>query len=816
VTRGATPLDGVRVLDLSTEIAGPYATRLLADAGADVLKIEAPGGDPMRGFRTPRMLTHGEPLRPGETGPLFHFLNTSKRSAILDLERSSDRDLLRGLATGADLIVESFAPGTLEERGLGFEALSRENPGLSLVSISPFGQDGPWRDRPATEFTLQAETGSLAFRGYPDRPPVATGGRIGEFTSGIFAAVAALSAWTIARSSGRGSHVDVSMLEVMLHCFQSYHYIQGQMQPGELAEMNVEAPCIEPTRDGWVGFATVTVEQWVALTKLIERPELGEDPDLDLPPGRYDQRERVLEAVQAWTSQRSTEEVVEAAVALRIPVAPVGDGRSVLEADHYRDRGVFVRNPAGFLQPRVPFQLSKAPLSPPRPAPELGADNDSVRAEAQAPVQPTRRKDPARPEGRDEKRERGPLSGLRVIDFTAFWAGPYATAYLAALGADVVKVESIQRPDGMRFANAFEPADGITWEWAPVFHGANPGKRNLTLDLGHAEGLALAHRLVEDCDVVIENFSPRVMERFGLDEAGVRALNPEALLVRMPAYGLDGPWRERTGFAMNIEQASGLAWTTGYPDRQPLVPRGVCDPSGGMSAVFATLLGLAARKRGGGGQQIEVPLVEVGLNLAAEQVAEWSANGVLLERNANRGPSAVPQGVFAGRDGAWLALSVANDDQWRRLVAALGSPAWATDPALSKASGRRAAEDSLEAALVSILAERDAFEQVEALSAAGVPAALLRNVRTVLPHPQLDARGFLHFMEHPIAGRIGYPNFPMRFSGEYPALRGPAPTLGQHNAELLREKLGLGDDEVAALQEAGVIGQRPSFVPDDL
>ena len=810
MTGGVIPLDGVRVLDLSSEIAGPYATRLLADSGADVVKIEAPGGDPMRGFSTPRMLTHGEPLPPGKTGPLFHFLNTSKRSAILDLEQSSDRDLFRGLAAGADLIVESFAPGYLEELGLGFEALSRENPRLSLVSISPFGQDGPWRDRPATEFTLQAETGSLAFRGYPDRPPVATGGRIGEFTSGIFAAVAALSAWTIVGSGGRGTHVDVSMLEVMLHCFQSYHYIQGQMQPGELAEMNVEAPCIEPTRDGWVGFATVTVQQWVALTKLIERPELGEDHDLDLPPGRYDQRERVLEAVHAWTSQRSTEEVVEAAVALRIPVAPVGDGRSVLEADHYRNRGVFVPNPAGFLQPRVPFRLSKAQLPTPRPAPELGADNDSVRAEAREQMHGASSK------SLDGKLERGPLSGLRVVDFTAFWAGPYATAYFAALGADVVKIESIQRPDGMRFANAFEPVDGITWEWAPVFHGANPGKRDLTLDLGSEEGLVLAHRLIENCDVVIENFSPRVMERFGLDEAGVRALNPEALLVRMPAYGLDGPWRERTGFAMNIEQASGLAWTTGYPDRQPLVPRGVCDPSGGMSAVFATLLGLATRKRGSGGQQIEVPLVEVGLNLAAEQVAEWSANGVLLERHANRGPSAVPQGVFAGRDGAWLALSVANDDQWRRLVATLGSPVWATDPALSKASGRRAAEDSLEAALVSILAERDAAEQVEALSTAGVPAALLRNVRAVLPHPQLDARGFLHFMEHPIAGRIGYPNFPMRFSGEYPTLRGPAPTLGQHNAELLREKLGLGDDEIAALQEARVIGQRPSFVSNEL
>jgi crotonobetainyl-CoA:carnitine CoA-transferase CaiB-like acyl-CoA transferase len=282
----------------------------------------------------------------------------------------------------------------------------------------------------------------------------------------------------------------------------------------------------------------------------------------------------------------------------------------------------------------------------------------------------------------------------------------------------------------------------------------------------------------------------------------------------MPAYGLDGPWRERTGFAMNIEQASGLAWTTGYPDRQPLVPRGVCDPSGGMAAVFATLLALATRKRGAGGQQIEVPLVEVGLNIAAEQAVEWSANAELLQRQANRAPGAVPQGVYAARDGAWMAVSVANDEQWRNLVAALGSPDWAADPALDQASGRRAAEQRIEEALGRALAEGDAAAQVERLVAVGVPAALLRNVRDVFPHPQLDARGFLDFKQHPIAGRIGYPNFPMRFSGEYPALRTPAPTLGQHNAELLAEKLGLDDDEIAALEAAGVIGQRPSFVKD--
>jgi crotonobetainyl-CoA:carnitine CoA-transferase CaiB-like acyl-CoA transferase len=370
----------------------------------------------------------------------------------------------------------------------------------------------------------------------------------------------------------------------------------------------------------------------------------------------------------------------------------------------------------------------------------------------------------------------------------------------------------------MRFASGFIPEDGVTWEWAPVFHGANSGKRAITLNLESEEGLALAKDLVRRADVVIENFSPRVMERFGLDAGGMKTLNPEAVLVRMPAFGLSGPWRDRVGFAMTIEQASGLAWVTGFPERAPLVPRGVCDPAGGMTAVFALLAALEMRRRGAGGQCVEVPLLEVGLTLAGEQAVEHSAYGTRLERQGNRGPVAAPQGVYPCLDArmpegrGWIAIAVTGDREWAALVECMGAPPWARERAYATESGRRAAADAIDVGLSDFCRDREGLVLADALAGAGVAAGVLHSMRAVVPgHPQLDARGFLVDLDHPYAGRIGYPHLSFRFDGVYPPRTLP-PTLGEQNQPVLSEWLGLSGDEVSVLEAKGVVGTRPSFL----
>ncbi len=789
------PFEGLRVLDLSSEIAGPYATKLLVDVGADVIKIESPAGDPLR-----RWTASHQELPAGQDGPLFDFLNASKRSVVLDLETETGRKDFLALARTADIVIESFAPGAMDRLGLSHATLQAENPGLSLVSITPFGQEGPWRDRPSTEFTLQAAVGSIDYRGLPGRKPVATGGRLGEWTVGAFAAVGGLCAWLSSRKTGVGQVVDISSFEALILCMTVYHDLNGQWNEGDLPR-GIELPSIEPAKDGWVGFCTITGQQWVDFCAMIGQQEVGEDQRYLDGKQRMEHIDFIQKIVHDWTKERTIEEIVELALLLRIPVAPIGDGRTVPEIDHFVAREIYRANEKGVLHPRPFFRLGEGAFRPPGPAPRLGEHTQAVLAEADE-------------RELDFDEESGgtplPLDGLRVLDLTAFWAGPVATAFLSDMGADVLKVESIHRPDGMRFAGARPGAD--LWEWSPVFHGANTGKRDVTLQLDHPEGLALVKELIAKADVVVENFSARVLENFGLGWDAVKALNPRAIFVRMPAFGLDGPWRDRAGFAMTIEQVSGLAWMTGYHDL-PLVVRGVCDPVGGMHAVFALLAALEVRRRTGRGQLLEVPLVEVALNLAAEQVIEYSAFGALLARDENRSPAAAPQGVYSCREGRNVAISVANDEQWRALCSVMGTPEMADDFELANVAGRREHHDRLDDLIEAWTARASCDDVVERLLEAGVPASSVINAHRLHPNTQLEARQFFQTMQHAFTGETRYPGFPMSWSIFGKRLhRAPAPTLGQDNEAVLREELGLGDEEIEALREKKVVGNRPSFM----
>jgi crotonobetainyl-CoA:carnitine CoA-transferase CaiB-like acyl-CoA transferase len=573
---------------------------------------------------------------------------------------------------------------------------------------------------------------------------------------------------------------------------------------------SVELPSIEPTADGYVGFCTITGQQFRDFLVLIERPDLVEDRDLASAQGRMRRMREFVEAVHPWTQRRGTDEIIELATLLRIPVAPIGNGDTVTGFEHFRERGTFVSHPDGdFVQPRVPYQVGDRPRPEFRPAPALGEHTDQVRW-------PAREGGPEERQWREgsvpaPERDPLPLEGVRVLDFTAFWAGPAATHMLAALGADVIKVESVQRPDGMRFTTTVRPSVDRWWEWAPVFNGANAGKRGVTVDMTRPEGVAVAKRLVAWADAVVENFTPRVMEGFGLDWAAVSAVNPQAIMVRMPGFGLSGPWRDRTGFAQTMEQVSGMAWVTGLADRPPLIPRGACDPMAGMHAVVALLVALDERERTGKGALVEMTMVEAALNAAAEQVVERSAYGTLLHRDGNRGPVAAPQGVYACRgDEQWLALAVATDAQWQGLRAALGEPGWAGDPALVGSTGRRAAHDRLDQDLAEWCSRHDRDELVELLADHGVPAAPVLAPRDIVTNAQMRARGFFETVEHPVVGTHDLPGLPFRLGDRDTGwLRSPPPTLGQHNAEVLGGVLGLSEDEIEALRAEQIVGDRP-------
>lgn len=780
-------LRDLRVVDFSTEIAGPYCTKLLADAGADVIKIEGATGDPLR-----RWSASGADMR-GRDGALFRFLNAGKRALVGGLDDTAVRDLV----AGADLVVESF-PG---DAGAMRDLASR-CPGLTWLSLTPFGRSGPWRDRPATEFTIQAESGSIGTRGRADQEPFQAGGRITDWVAGTFAAVAALAAVQRARRTGHGEHIDLSLLEAMTvagtNFFDLFWSLFGRPDPPPGPARTIETPSIEPTADGYVGFCTNSGQQFRDFLVLIERPDLFDDAELAIVFGRMQRLQEWTDIVHAWTTRHATAEIVERATALRIPVAPICDGATVQRHEQFVARGVFVRDPeSSFTHPRVPYAIDgERPRAATR-APRLG--EHAGRVEARAPRRPV-------PHGAKPL----PLGGLRVLDLTNWWAGPSATHILAALGADVIHVESIQRPDGMRYAGGAFMGHERWWEYSPFFLAANANKRGLTLNLNDAAGRDLLFRLLRQSDALVENFTPRVLDNFGLTWEAIRAANPRAILVRMPAFGLSGPWRDNTGFAQTMEQLTGLAWVTGHRDDQPRIQRGPCDPLAGMHAAFALLVALAQREVTGVGAHVEATMVEAALNAAAEQVIEHSAYGAILCRDGNRSPAAAPQGLYRCRGADdWLALSVATDAQWQALTRVVGQPAWAADAALATRDGRRAAHDRLDEQLRRWAGARDLTATVDLLIAAGIPAAPVTDPRLNSRHPQMMARGFFESCTHPITGTHPIPTVPFRFADVPNWLRAPAPTLGQHNREILAELLGLDDAAIDALAAAGVIGDRP-------
>jgi crotonobetainyl-CoA:carnitine CoA-transferase CaiB-like acyl-CoA transferase len=442
-----------------------------------------------------------------------------------------------------------------------------------------------------------------------------------------------------------------------------------------------------------------------------------------------------------------------------------------------------------------------------RPSPPLGPPIRTLprptasAAPAPAPVAPSSR----------------PLEGLRVADFTSFWAGPFVGHVLGMFGAEVIHVESTARPDGARLMNHHSRSLEQWWERSPYFHGTNTNKRGVTIDLASDDGRRLARRLVAACDVVVENYSPRVMDSFGLSWDDVRAANPAAIMVRMPAFGLSGPWRDRTGFAMTMEQVSGMAWLSGFPEHPPGALFGPCDPGAGLHALAALLFALERRRRTGEGRLVECPMVAGALNIAGEQVVEHTANGVRLDRSGNRGPAGAPQNCYAASDfddddqRRWVALAVATDEQWEALRSALGDPPWAGHPELATRARRMARHDELDEALAAWCAERKADETVDELWEAGVPCAVVVHPSENLTMEQLVGRGFFEHVEHPVHGDSVIVTFPFRLPGDTgPVHRRPAPLLGEHNAEVFGDLLGVPADELARLEAAGVIGTSPA------
>ncbi len=808
-------LEGLRVLDLSDDVAGSYCAKLLSDAGATVTRVEQPEGHSLR-----RWSVNGDVGIDGDPdGALFRFLASSQESLVLDRTEPGADGTLEALAASSDVVIVSTfgGHGATTDPAIDPVAFQVSHPSLVVVCLSAFGLTGPRASEQSSEFLIQALSGSLHNHGSAEGLPLAVGGALAEWTLGIYGALGAVSALSARRRSGRGDLVDISALEALTMTFLCYPSVAAKMPGGERRRSTYTmTPSIEPCRDGFVGMATITMGQWTTFLEMIERPDLADDESLQALANR--RRPDVLKAITDWTGRHTVDEVVQIGSMYRIPTVPLGNGRIFPQLEQVEKRELYGVNPrGGFPHPRPPFRSSAARRRDPGAAPTLAerrAAGDALADHspedgAARPFMPTATTDASSGSGTDAATGL-PLEGVRVLDFTAFLAGPMCTEYLAALGADVIKVESIQRPDPMRFSVLLESSVEQWYEQGSIYQSANLNKRSLTLNLSDPRGRDVALRLAATADVVIENFTPRVMEQFGLTYEDLREVKPDIIMMRMPGFGLEGPWRDRPGFAASMEQVSGLAWITGYTDSLPTIP-GICDPLAGMHSAFAVITALGHRARTGEGQQIELAMIDLAGNLNIEQVLEHAAYGHLMERLGNRQPGAAHQGVYATAEPEqWVAVRVASDQEWEGLRTAIGAPRWSTDPQLGNPEGRRGAADRIDAGLTSWFAGVSQKEALSTLRAAGVPAEPVVHSYDVDLDEQMNLRGFWEDVTHPIVGTKRFPAWPIRVASRTaPWFSRYAPLLGEHNEEIL-SSVGLGPDEIAALRVDDVIGTMPA------
>jgi crotonobetainyl-CoA:carnitine CoA-transferase CaiB-like acyl-CoA transferase len=700
---GALPLDGVRIVDLSSSLAGAYCTKLLTDLGADTVAIRgALGGSPVAG-----------------SSELNDYLRTSQSIALVDDEAEAD-----DLIAGAHIVVDDALAGRSVRRNCAVTVL-----------ISPLGGGGPDSLLDLPEEVLQARSGSMAAHGHKWKPPLRVGGRLGEWTSGAYAALGAVTAW-YRRGPGTSETVDVSVLEAIQLTLLSAPTLSATFPGGaKRARRFVMVPSIHRCADGeFVGLSAFSPQQWFAVLDVVGRPDLKADRALSVPIVRIKRRAEVLAVVDSYLAGHTVGEAVAAFEAARVPVAHVRPASSLLQLEHAQARSLFTAQPGGtHLRPRSPFRFSSSAdrhMEAPR-----NFDGWSGPAAIIAP-----------PDGSPPAR---PLAGLRVVDFTQFWAGPYATSWLVAMGADVVKIESAKRPDSMRYSSFVPHDDRDFIEKSAMFHMNNLGKRSVCLDLADPDELRRAKALIAGADIVAENFTPRVMESFGLGWDGVRSLNPRAIYLRMPAFGLDGPLRDRPGFATTMEQLTGLAWVTGYLNEEPIAPGGIIDPLSGVHAAIAVVAALDRRRTTGAGTLIEVSMLEVTAAVTAEQIIDNQVSGKVQARHGERGT------YQCAGDDTWITVDDENDPL----------------------SARERAE---------WCALREPEVALAGLHDVGVAAAIVAPPWAPLDDPQLVAREFFTSINHRIVGEHRYPGFPMRMSrGQMPWWSAPAPTLGEHTDEVL-------------------------------
>ena len=840
------PLSDLRVIDLTSGIAGPYCTKLFADFGADVIKVEQPGsGDYARRMGPfPQDVTHPE------KSSIFLFLNTNKRGITLDLQAAEGAETVKELVKGADVLVESFKPGVMAGLGLDYDTLSKLNPNLLMTSVSNFGQTGPYRDYEISELVLYAMGGRMNSSGLPDRHPLKLGGNHALYQAGNSAAMATLFAWHAREHQGLGGQqVDVSLFETQMGSINgrtgalvNYQYNGNRGQ--RLGGIRAGYPGgVYPCADGYIS-VSVGGARWPRLCATLERPDLVDSyygsamGQLDL-----DAREEFETTIWLpWVLERTMQEVVEVGQSNEMLIAPILTIDQVVD-NHpqlaYRDYFVDIDHPVAgkFRYPGAPIFNNNGWWSIRRPAPLLGQHNQEVMEKelgisrsgsggnGQGVSASSADTDSAATVQSTGKPKR-PLDGIRVIDMTVIFAGPYGTMFLADNGAEVIRVETLQRiPPGRggfarpdpeaekkRARSQFPDRDpgARPWNRSAGFNQHARNKYGMSLDLLSPKGLETFRRLVEASDLFIENNASGSMAGLGVDYSVVSQWNPRLIMISVCGFGQKGPWNHYRGIGSQFEAGIGHDSVMGYPDMDAEgVPGSVAtDASSGVTIAIAAIMALRQREKTGKGMYVDIALAENFLPHLGELFMDYTINGRVASSPGNRDHlGLMVQGAYpCAGDDEWIAISIGEIEQWHALCRLMEKPELVEDERFEDVAGLWAHHNEVDRLIGAWTATQDPVALFHRLQKEGVTAGHVMHEEHAFNDPHLKERGFFVSVTAPEVGTHLYPSTTYKMSKIPFEVRKPPVRVGEDNDYVYREVLRLSEEEYDELKALGHIG----------
>ena len=790
--RAGGALQGLRVVDV-TDDSGRFATKLLAEAGADVVRV---------GRRGSPGAEMAEAAAAGRGGVLDWWYDGGKTLVELDLDTSEGRDGYLELCRRADLVIETEPPGRLASLGIDHPDLVDANPRLVQVSLTPFGRTGLRVDWQTSDLVAAALGGVLSVTGLPDQPLNSFGRQSFHF-GGFMAALCGLAGVHAARLSGVGQLCDVSLHETVASSIENIfmQYLYDDLLPipkvakrqGSLHWLG--AYVVVPAAEG-NEMITVTPDyeslfRWMGENGF-DMEKYFVDDVMELVANMAE----VMDAVTRFAATKPAGELFTEAQSRHVAFGEVQTPAQIAENPQYEFRGLFGDVAWDGPQVRMPARLARMSGTPaPPPAPPAAEPAPLVTV---AERWPASEGGPAvgstGPAATAQAPTAGPLDGVRVLDLTWVLAGPFGTRLLGDLGADVLKLQTVER------------ATSVNDPEHPYYPVWNRSKRSITLNMKAPGALDVARSLVEQADVLIENYSAGVVTGWGLGYPEVRSWNPSIVYVSMSGCGHEGPWKDIISYAPTIHALCGLTYLTNPPDRGDIgLGFSLNDHAAGFAAALLSLEALEARRRTGEGQYVDLAQLEVGTYLLGPTMLDLLSNGreATPAGNADTLGGQVPNEVYRAADDRWVAVTCRDDDDWTRLCAVTGIE---SEPAWASAAGRQAARAAVDAAMGRWLSGRTATEAVDALQGAGVPAGDVQDSEDLAEHdPQLRARGFWHTMDHALFGQRGHDGFPARWSTSELEPYRPSPYLGEHNFEVFGDLLGWDPERIATAIGDGLL-----------